>query len=85
LFENRFAEIDKDIAMSASITFSPGDMLAAIELVGTVIDALRSDGNASVEDLQLVCQLLSLESALIQVKRLEVEDGVYEEVNALRQ
>lgn len=65
--------------------FSAGDFIAAIELVGTVVDALRSSGSAGAEYRELVSQLLSLESALIQVKRLEFEESRYAEVIALRQ
>ena len=71
--------------MSLSVSLSPSDLLSAIQLVGTVVDALRSSGNANAEYRELVCQLLSLESALIQVKRLEVREGMYGEVVALRQ
>jgi hypothetical protein len=71
--------------MSLGFSFSSGDFLAAIELVGTVVDALRSSSNAGAEYRELICQLLSLESALIQVKRLEVDEGIYAEVIALRQ
>ncbi|KAH8761786.1 hypothetical protein F5882DRAFT_522938 [Hyaloscypha sp. PMI_1271] len=71
--------------MSLGLSFSSSDFLAAIELVGTVVDALRSSGNAGAEYRELICQLLSLESALIQVKRLEVDEGIYAEVIALRQ
>jgi hypothetical protein len=71
--------------MSLGFSFSSGDFLAAIEVVGTVVDALRSSGNAGAEYRELICQLLSLESALIQVKRLEVDEGIYAEVIALRQ
>jgi hypothetical protein len=71
--------------MSVGFGFSTGDLIAAIELVGTVVDALRSSGNVGAEYRELVCQLLSLESALIQVKRLESEESQYAEVIALRQ
>jgi hypothetical protein len=71
--------------MSVGFGFSAGDFIAAIELVGTVVDALRASGNAGVEYRELVSQLLSLESALIQVKRLEFEESQYAEVIALRQ
>ncbi|KAN0117809.1 hypothetical protein V8E51_003786 [Hyaloscypha variabilis] len=70
--------------MSLNFSFSPRDFMSAIELVGTIIDALRSSG-VSAEFRELVCQLLSLESALIQVKRLEFEECQYAEVIALRQ
>jgi len=46
--------------------------------VGTVVD-LHSIGNARAEYLELF-QLLSSESALVQVKRLEFEESQYEEV-----
>jgi hypothetical protein len=71
--------------MSVGFGFSVGDFIAAIELVGTVNDALRSSGAAGSEYRELVGQLLSLETALIQVKRLEILDGQYAEVIALRQ
>jgi hypothetical protein len=71
--------------MSVGFGFSAGDFIAAIELVGTVVDALRSSGSAGAEYRELVSQLLSLESALIQVKRLEFEESRYAEVIALRQ
>jgi hypothetical protein len=54
--------------MSVGFGFSVGDFIAAIELVGTVIDALRSSGSAATEYRELVGQLLSLETALLQVK-----------------
>jgi hypothetical protein len=71
--------------MSVGFGFSAGDFIAAIELVRTVVDALRSSGNAGAEYRELVSQLLILESALIQVKRLEFEESQYSEVIALRQ
>jgi len=71
--------------MSIGFGFSVGDFIAAIELVGTVIDALRSSGSAATKYRELVTQLLSLETALLQVKRLEFEEGQYAEVIALRQ
>jgi len=71
--------------MSVGFGFSAGDFIAAIELVGTVIDALRSSGSARSEYRELVSQLLSLESALIQVQRLDFDEAQYAEVIALRQ
>ena len=71
--------------MSVGFGFSAGDFIAAIELVGTVIDALRTSSNASLEYRELISQLLSLETALIQVKGLEFEESQYAEVIALRQ
>ncbi|KAF8867191.1 hypothetical protein BDZ45DRAFT_609401, partial [Acephala macrosclerotiorum] len=71
--------------MSVGFGFSVGDFIAAIELVGTVIDSLRSSGEAAAEYRELVSQLFSLETALIQVKNLEFEEVQYAEVVALRQ
>ena len=71
--------------MSAGFGFSVGDFLAALELVSTVIDALRDSGEAGNEYRELLRQLHSLETALIQVKRLEVDDSQYAELVALRQ
>ncbi|CZR56326.1 uncharacterized protein PAC_06214 [Phialocephala subalpina] len=71
--------------MSVGFGFSVGDFIAAIELVGTVIDALRSSGQAGSDYRELVGQLLSLETALIHVKELEFEESQYAEVIALRQ
>ncbi|TVY53683.1 hypothetical protein LCER1_G004142 [Lachnellula cervina] len=71
--------------MSAGFGFSVGDVLKAIELVSTVIDALRSSGRAGAEYRELVSQLLSLETALFQVKNFEFEESQYAEVVALRQ
>jgi hypothetical protein len=59
--------------MSIGFGFSVGDFISAVELVSTVIDALRSSSSASTEYRELLSQLLSLESALLQVKRLEPE------------
>ncbi|CZR61179.1 uncharacterized protein PAC_11075 [Phialocephala subalpina] len=53
--------------MSVGFGFSVGDFILALELVGTVIDALRSN------------------TAIIQIKNLEFEEGQYAEVVALRQ
>lgn len=71
--------------MSVGFGFSVGDFITAIELVSTVIDALRSSGQAGSDYLELSGQLLSLETALIQVKRIEFEESQYAEVIALRQ
>jgi len=71
--------------MPVGFGFSAGDFIAAIELVGTVIDALRSSGEAGAEYRELVAQLFSLETALLQVKRLESDESQYAEVVALRQ
>ncbi|TVY42134.1 hypothetical protein LCER1_G009465 [Lachnellula cervina] len=71
--------------MLVGFGFLISDLIALVELVGTVIDALRSRGNARAEYRELVAQLLSLETALIQVRGVEAEEAMYEEVVALRQ
>ena len=71
--------------MAVGFGFSVGDFIAALELVSTVIDALRDSGTASTEYRELLRQLYSLETALLQVKRLEVEDAQQAELIALRQ
>jgi hypothetical protein len=71
--------------MSVCFGFSVGDFIVAIELVGTVIDVLRSSGEAGAEYRELISQLLGLETALLQVKNLEFEESQYAEIVALRQ
>ncbi|KAL3417993.1 vegetative cell wall protein gp1 [Phlyctema vagabunda] len=71
--------------MSVGFGFSAGDFIAALQLVGTVIDALRNSGDSSTEYRTLIEQLYTLQSALLGVKRLELDDSHHEEVIALRQ
>ncbi|MCJ1392155.1 hypothetical protein MMC18_005022 [Xylographa bjoerkii] len=59
--------------MSVGFGFSAGDFIAALNLVGTVIDALREAGGAGAEYRELIRQLHTLETALIRVKRLDLE------------
>ena len=72
-------------SMSEGFGFSVGDFVAALELVSTVIDALRENGEAGNEIRELLRQLYGLETALIHVKRLELEDSQQAELLALRQ
>lgn len=71
--------------MSVGFGFSVGDFLAAIKLVGTVIDALSASSQSSSELRELLRQLYSLETALREVKHLEVDESLYAEVLALKQ
>lgn len=71
--------------MSVGFGFSVGDFLAARELVSTVIDALHDNGEAANEHRELLRQLYSLETALIHVKRLDLDDYEHAELLALRQ
>jgi hypothetical protein len=70
--------------MPVGFGFSAGDFIAALELVGTVIDALRDSGSASAEYRELLRVLYSLETVLIQVKRLEVHESQRAELVAPR-
>ncbi|KAF2279505.1 uncharacterized protein EI97DRAFT_492106 [Westerdykella ornata] len=71
--------------MSVGFGFSVGDFLAALRLVGTVIDALRESSSASSDYRDLLNELLHLETALIHVKRVELDESQYAEKVALRQ
>jgi hypothetical protein len=71
--------------MSVGFGFSVGDFIAALELVADVIDALRESGEASKRYRELVRQLDSLESVLLRVKRLELDEAQYAEYIALQQ
>jgi len=71
--------------MSVGFGFSTGDFIAAIELVATVIDALRESGDASAGYREIVRQLYTLETALLRVKRLDLDPKRTAEVIALQQ
>jgi hypothetical protein len=71
--------------MSVGFGFSAGDFIAALKIVGTVIDALRNSGESSAEYRSLIEQLYTLESSLLGVKRLELDESQLAEVVALRQ
>ena len=71
--------------MSVGFRFTVGDFIAALELVSTVIDALRESGEASKDCRELLRQLYALETALLQVKRPEVDDAHLGQVTALKQ
>lgn len=71
--------------MPVSFGFSAGDFIAAIELVATVIDALRESGDTSSEYREIVRRLYSLETALLRVKRLEVDPAQNAELVSLQQ
>ena len=71
--------------MSVGFGFSAGDFISALELVSTIVDALRSSGSSSTEYRALISQLYTLETALLRVKRLELDESQHAEVVALRQ
>jgi Fungal N-terminal domain of STAND proteins len=61
--------------MSVGFGFSVGDFLAALELVGTVIDALRESSHARDAFRSLIDELYTLQTALLYVKRLDPGNG----------
>ncbi|OBT71103.1 hypothetical protein VF21_09512 [Pseudogymnoascus sp. 05NY08] len=71
--------------MSVGFGFSTGDFIAAVELVSTVVGALRESGNSSTEYQTLISQLYTLEAALLRVKQLNLDDTQHLEAIALRQ
>jgi Fungal N-terminal domain of STAND proteins len=71
--------------MSVGFGFSAGDFISALELVATVVDALRESGESSTEFRALVAQLHTLQIALESVNCLEVDDAQQGEVIALQQ
>lgn len=72
------------LPMSVGFGFSAGDFIAALELVATVIGALRDSGESSAEYRELISQLFTLKTALLAVKRVELEDVQHAEVVALQ-
>ena len=71
--------------MSVGFGFSAGDFIAALGLVRIVINALQDSGNVSMEYRELLRELYTLETALMSVERLRLDDSQYAEVIALRQ
>ncbi|KAL8691906.1 MAG: hypothetical protein Q9218_002952 [Villophora microphyllina] len=71
--------------MSVGFGFSVGDFFAAIKLVHTVVDALSASSHSSSELQDVLRQLHSLETALDEVKNLEVYESLHAEVLALKQ
>lgn len=71
--------------MSVGFGFSVGDFISAINVVQTVIDALSASSKSSSELQELFRQLYSLETALREIKQLEVSESLHAEVLALKQ
>jgi hypothetical protein len=67
-----------------SFGFSAGDFIAALQVVGTLISALRESTGASAEYRELVRELNGLETALLRVKQLELEEDQRSEYISLR-
>ena len=71
--------------MSVGFGFSAGDFIAALTLVGTIVDSLREAGGAGSDYRELLRHLHTLETALIRVKRLNLEEVQHAERVALQQ
>ena len=69
----------------ATFGFSAGDFVAGIGLVQDLIKALRDSKGSSKEYLELVAELRSLESALLEVKALDFAAEQQAQRAALRQ
>lgn len=70
--------------MSVAFGFSVGDFIAALELIGTIIDALHAAGDSSRRYRGLIRELYSLETALREVKRIELHESQSAEKIALQ-
>lgn len=71
--------------MLPAFGFSVGDFVAALELLATVIDALRESGDSTTQCRSIIRQLIDLETALIHVRRLEFDEAQAAQMYALRQ
>ncbi|KAH7069095.1 hypothetical protein BKA63DRAFT_520631 [Paraphoma chrysanthemicola] len=71
--------------MVVGFGFSVGDFIATLNLVATIIDALRSASHSASVFRDLLNELLNLERALIQVKHIELDDSQRFEQIALYQ
>lgn len=71
--------------MPVPFGFSAGDIVQAIQLVGTVIDSLVASSKSSPELRELLHQLYSLETAFQHAKRLEFDESLHAEAAALKQ
>ncbi|KAK3385732.1 hypothetical protein B0H63DRAFT_449745 [Podospora didyma] len=65
--------------MSVGFGFSVGDFLAALQLVGVVIDALRESSDSKAKFHELLSELYALETALLRVKRIDLDESQHSE------
>lgn len=71
--------------MSVGFGFSVGDFLAALKLVGTIVDALRETSHSSAAFQALIIELYALQTALLHVKQLDFDESQRFEKVALYQ
>ena len=63
--------------MSTAFGFSAGNFIAAIQLVATVIDALRETGGAGEKFHELICNLRTLHTNFEMLKAMEYNESQY--------
>ncbi|KAE9381573.1 hypothetical protein N431DRAFT_506103 [Stipitochalara longipes BDJ] len=68
-----------------SFSFSVGDFISALEVVATVVDALRATSKAATQYQGLLKQLDSLQAVLLAVKSLRVDESLIPFESALQQ
>jgi hypothetical protein len=71
--------------MAAGFGFSTGDFIAGISLVQELIKALNDSRGSSKEYLELIAELRTLETALSEVKTLDLAVEQRPQRAALRQ
>ena len=71
--------------MSLGFGLSAGDFIAALNFIKDVVDALRESGSAGAEYRELMGELYSLETALLEVKRLDIDATQHAQLVALQQ
>jgi hypothetical protein len=69
--------------MTAPFSFSIGDFVAGIGLVQDVIEALRASSTSTIRYQGLMSELFSLERALLEVKKLGLDDKQTSRLEAL--
>ena len=71
--------------MSVGFGFSAGDFIAALHLVSTVISALRDAVGSRAEYQELIRELCTLETVLLRVNSVELDESQSAEKIALQQ
>lgn len=70
--------------MPTGFGFSVGDIIAVINILCTVANALRHNGEFSTQCHQVIEQLRILHSALLSAERLEIDESQIDQRNDLR-
>jgi hypothetical protein len=75
---------DRSPDMAAGFGFSVGDFITAIKLLWSIVDAVKECGESTAEYRGLVEDLWHLETAFTQVTRLEFDESLASEREALK-